>query len=458
MSKILLVQPWAYSKFPGMPMGLVSVGSALEEAGHEVNAIDLAATPKTDRDLEEIVSNGFNIVMVGGTSPSHPEALDIAKLVKRTNPEIAVVKGGPHEDAHIKYAEQTATHPEIDVVVRGDGEAIASLVETNKWNDLIKEGRIDYRKKILDLKLPMSDSTTLADVPMPNRQLLYSQNPGYYNFLVDENGKPLPTFQTRSFRGCTFRCTYCSQAVAYRQHSLAWIDNDLGRMKDRGFKAFYWDDALFTMNPNGMLEKKLGLLENNYNGDFTMGCITRAGVNTSEENFRRMYNVGFKLVWLSLESGDESILQEMHRDKTGPDVVTEAVKNAKKAGLQTYVNIIVGSPRESDVTIQHTIDAIKRIMPDGVSTSVYTVYPGSPISLKGELPCPMDRYDKPMNRDARLMQFDEGYGGNIIVDPSQAVEWYSRIGKAIAQDGIVMLGFRECKTAKHLLETAKKAR
>ena len=67
MSKILLMQPQAYSKFPGMPMGLVYVGSALEHAEHQVNALDLSATPKSDSDLEEIVNQGnFEIIMPKG--------------------------------------------------------------------------------------------------------------------------------------------------------------------------------------------------------------------------------------------------------------------------------------------------------------------------------------------------------------------------------------------------------
>ena len=433
-------------------MGLIYVGSALEQAGHQVNALDLSATPKSDSDLEEIVNQGnFEIIMIGGTSPSHPEALGLARLVKRINPEILVAKGGPHEDAHVQYAMQTATHPAINIVVRGDGELISNLLSMPDWKSIAKYGRDDISKKILEFTLP-SDGRKLQNVPLPNRQLLYSQNPSYYNFLSGENGNPLTTAQTRSFRGCVFTCTYCSQAITFREYGLDWMDRDLDSMHGEGFKAFYWDDALFTANPNGRSERLLGLIESNYHNYFTMGAITRAGVNTSEQIFRRMYAIGFRLIWLSLESGDETILKGMHRTFTGPDVVSQAVANAKSAGLQTYVNIIVGSPGESDQTIQHTIDALRAIRPNGVSASVYTIYPGSPISLRGELPCPVDVYDKPINRDPRLMHFDEGYGGNIIVDPGQALQWYHRIALEISKEGIAMLGFRECKTAHHLMK------
>lgn len=425
MKDILLIQPFAYSKYPGMPMGIIHTASALESE-HDVTVLDLPSTPKTDKELEEVVGNGdFDVVMIGGTSPSQPEAYTLAELVKKVNKNVIVIKGGPHE---LFYPHKTAQNPNIDFVLSGDGETAPELlrkIEKEEQNEKVFIGNLDNL-----------NSTTL-----PNRQLLYPQNPRYYDFL----GKP--TAQIRSNRGCTFHCTYCSQGI-YREYPLEYIFNDINQIAKQGFQAIYWDDAIVTLKRerlNAILQHE-AILQHLQGYSFTIGGITRAGVNTDEEILRKMYDAGFRYIWFALESANEGIRKKLGREETGTEKVKEAVKNAWKIGLRPNVNIIIGSPGESYESIQETIAALIEIRPYGVSTSVYTIYPG----ING---CDENAYEKPVNRDSRLMHFDEGFGGRILIDSGQAEEWYFYIAKEIAREaGIKMLDFKDCKTPKFWFE------
>lgn len=444
MSKVLVVQPWAYSKFPGMPNGLVVAASALQKAGHEVHAIHLHATPKTDMELESIIAEkGYEYVCIGGTSPSQPEAYTLARLAKKVNPAIITIKGGPHETF---YAAKTAEHPEIDFVLQGAGENLPVFLERIKSGNLtskmLRGGIYDSSKA----KLPVADDphvsiADIANAPLPNRMMLYTQNPEYYNFLG------VKTAQTRSFRGCVFHCNYCAQSSlkdTYINYSWDYLTRDLDRLKSQGFKAIYWDDALFTLKRDRVF--KLLDIVKPY-GFSPMGCITRAGINTDQEMFERMYDAGFRLIWMSLESGDPNIRQSvLGRGKlTTPDDVKNAVQIAKEIGFMTFVNIIVGSPGETDKTIQNTVDALKYVRPDGVSASVYTMYPG----VEG---CDKNTYEKPINRDSRLKIFDEGYGGHIAVEPGLAVGWYHLISQEIVKSGINMLKIEDCSNPKRFVK------
>jgi hypothetical protein len=55
-------------------------------------------------------------------------------------------------------------------------------------------------------------------------------------------------------------------------------------------------------------------------------------------------------------------------------------------------------------------------------------------------------YEQPINRDRRLMYFDEGYGGKVLVDAGRAEEWYFRISEALFNAGTKVIGFSDCRT------------
>lgn len=411
--KIVLIQPKAYSKYPGMPMGIIYTATSLQE-DYEVSVYDYNAMPdKKNLTLNILEENQPAVVMIGGTSPSQPESYEIATSVKAFNKDILVIKGGPHE---LFFPHQTAKHPDIDFIIKGDGEASPLLLQK------IKSG--EQKEKVF------VGITDLNKSKLPSRQLLYKKNQNYYDFLG------LSTAQIRSFRGCTFKCNYCSQGK-YREYPLNLIFRDIEQIDREGFKAIYWDDAIFTLKKERFTQI-LQFLEK-YN--FRKGCITRAGINTTKDVLKKMYGVGFRHIWFALESGDENIRHSLDRSGTGDDVVKEAVDTAKEVGLIPYVNIIIGCKGETEESILLTQKALIYIMPYGVSTSVFTIYPG----IEG---CDAETYEKPINRDKRLMHFDEGYGGKILVTPEQAEIWYFQIANEIQKYNIKMLDFKECKTPK----------
>ena len=209
----------------------------------------------------------------------------------------------------------------------------------------------------------------------------------------------------------------------------------MAQIEAHGFKGIYWDDALFTLKRPKVFEL-LNILQDTR---FKMGCITRAGVNTDLEVLERMVDVGFRHIWFALESGSPEIRNTLGRKDVGVSRVKKAVDDARSVGLFPYVNAIVGSPGETDQTIGETIDALREIRPRGVSLSVYTCYPG----MEG---CDELTYEKPINRDQRLMYFDEGYGGKVLVDAGRAAEWYFRMSEAVYQVGTRVIGFSDCRT------------
>jgi anaerobic magnesium-protoporphyrin IX monomethyl ester cyclase len=106
------------------PLGLLSVGGPLIDAGHEVRLVDAEIGPLP---VGAIVSAAASwrpdAVLLGhsGSTSAHPTIVAIARAAKAAMPRVRAVYGGVFPTYHA--AEILSMHPEIDVIVRGEGEA-----------------------------------------------------------------------------------------------------------------------------------------------------------------------------------------------------------------------------------------------------------------------------------------------------------------------------------------------
>jgi anaerobic magnesium-protoporphyrin IX monomethyl ester cyclase len=101
-----------------IPIGLVSIGTVLKEAGYSVKIIDFNHYYRDfRRDLRRLSPK---IIGIGGTTPSRKGSFLTARLVKAVNPRIPVVYGGVN--ATFSAAETLKDVPFIDYIIKGEGE------------------------------------------------------------------------------------------------------------------------------------------------------------------------------------------------------------------------------------------------------------------------------------------------------------------------------------------------
>ena len=139
--RVLLINPfYPISETPYPPLGLAFLAAALEAAGVEVKILDLVVYPYSRRILESLLKD-FKPQMVGITAVTmtFDNAIGVIKDVRRIDPEIQTVMGGPH----VTFCAQDTLedYPELDVIVLGEGEkTIVELVQAAKgkyrWDDI----------------------------------------------------------------------------------------------------------------------------------------------------------------------------------------------------------------------------------------------------------------------------------------------------------------------------------
>ncbi len=109
-----------------IPFGLLCVGGPLIDAGHDVRLIDAERLHLSDPEIEAAVAaHRPDAVLTGhaGSTPAHDACLRALAAAKRARPAAVTIYGGVYPTHHA--AAVLAAAPQVDVVVRGEGEAVA---------------------------------------------------------------------------------------------------------------------------------------------------------------------------------------------------------------------------------------------------------------------------------------------------------------------------------------------
>lgn len=131
--------------------------------------------------------------------------------------------------------------------------------------------------------------------------------------------------------------------------------------------------------------------------------------STSPEFFAGLREAGFNRISLGMQSAMGHVLKVLERQHT-PGRPIEATREAKRAGFEHInLDVIYGTPTETDDDLRRTLDAVLEADVDHVSAYSLIVEDGTAMARKvrrGELPAPdedtlADRYDA---IDARLHQ------------------------------------------------------
>jgi anaerobic magnesium-protoporphyrin IX monomethyl ester cyclase len=207
-----------------------------------------------------------------------------------------IVLGGQY--SNLKYDRVMRAHPEVDFIVRGDGEEAIPLLLA-----------------VLDGRGELDDVPNLVVRTGP---VSYRETPFRY---IDIEAHPSPGFghQHRavvpyeSMRGCPFSCRFCSFPMAspqWRYKSAEKITADWARYHDvNGATHIRAMDSTFTVPPR-RLRALLDLLPD---VNVTWEAYTRANTITSRETVERLAEAHCATLSIGFESMSPKSLGLMHK-------------------------------------------------------------------------------------------------------------------------------------------------
>ena len=105
------------------PLGLLSIGGPLIDAGHDVALLDAEFGPMRIEDIvAQAVARAPDALLLGhsGSTSGHPIVCELTCALRAVLPDAWIIYGGVFPTYH--WREILVEEPQIDVIVRGEGE------------------------------------------------------------------------------------------------------------------------------------------------------------------------------------------------------------------------------------------------------------------------------------------------------------------------------------------------
>jgi len=377
-------------------LGLAYLAAVSEERDDEVLLFD--ADVENEPITDAIRRFDPEIVGITANTPQVKSAWRTAKAIKSVK-DIPVVLGGPHVSV---LPAESVSRPEVDVVVRGEGEAVwvklCEIIETAKQGspNFTARDLLDPQANLLSGLLGISYFTNDGhewhnpDHP-PIADLDTLPFPAYHVYKMDRYTNLQPatdaidgakSFSVMTSRGCPYRCTFCSQSIMPVKWRARSPENVLKEWQHLVHNLGAQEIGVLDDSANiqvNRLEKMADLLiehkVNHVPWIFVNGI--RANLAT-KELLGKLKKAGLKRTAFGVESGDPDVLLSIDK-KIDHDTIRQAFKNAKAVGLETIGFFIIGLPGETEESMDRTIKFACEVDPLIANFSMMTPYPGTKV-------------------------------------------------------------------------------
>jgi radical SAM superfamily enzyme YgiQ (UPF0313 family) len=380
VSDVLLLHPAEHGKsFGGMPpLGMSSITSFLQSKNISTTFIDLQIS---DLGIEQLLhQHKPQIVGIGGTSHTRFESYSIARQVKKYDSAIKVIYGGPHASF---TAENTLKYiPEIDYIVRGEGESVTyslavQLLSRKPEIENIQGISCRHNGDILhhqDVERIMN----LDLLPFP-----YRDPEALHKYSLRLDFLNIPAASLISSRGCPINCSFCSASAMFgTQLTLRSAKNVVDEIEillhEHGYQGIKFFDSTLTLRKYHVEAicaeiRKRRLV-------FPWECEIRVN-GVSFDLLQTMKKAGCYYVDFGIESASPKVLTEMHKGIT-TEQAERVLRWAKEIGLRTKVFFTfghIGETLEDAMTTVKFMDRNAKYIDLAVTGLGVRIYPGTEV-------------------------------------------------------------------------------
>jgi radical SAM superfamily enzyme YgiQ (UPF0313 family) len=366
-----------------MTLGILKVAAVLEQAGVEVEMVDLSGVENYEEVVREHVrASAATCYGLTATTPQMPAATKIQRAIRAGNPAARIILGGPHVTlvhAASKFERKRGVEGRAVTALR-QLEAMFDVLVTGDGELAVFEALGDAPPTLVDGDDPKSafflNNQSLTELPFPARHLVDVDS---YHYTIDG----VRALSMIAQLGCPFGCGFCGGRMSpfLRRIRMRTSENIVQEMvhlyETYGITGFMLYDDELNVNPKMVelmdliaeTQRKLGV-------EFRLRGFIKAELFTDEQA-AAMYRAGFRWILVGFESGHERILANIQK-KAAQEDNTRCMEIARRHHLKVKALMSVGHPGESEETIRATRDWLLAVRPDDFDATVITTYPGTP--------------------------------------------------------------------------------
>jgi len=389
--KVLFVEPpkdvwFVMGEYLPPPYGIIQLSAYLgrEVKDVEIEVLDCNAQQVGWKGLEKRIES-FNPDIVASSALATCNAYVVARTLetaKRINPDILTVTGGQHFTATAQ--ESLEAYPEIDVIVRGEGEqTIVELVKNaNKKSSFPQIKGISFKNKG---KIFHNSSRPLIEdldaLPYPGYHFVKDVVHKYH--FAAMAGRNAPYALIEGSRGCPHSCTFCTQ---WRHWQGKWRVKSPKRIADemefcyRNYGSrFIWltDDNLGSGDRVSNIADEI--VQRGFEDDLMWFVQARCDdIVRNEKALPKLRKSGLRWILLGVESPTKSTLESFKKGITSEDA-KNAVKLLKENDIAAHTMFIVGERKDTAESIANLRGFINELDPDFAIFAILTPFPGTEI-------------------------------------------------------------------------------
>jgi anaerobic magnesium-protoporphyrin IX monomethyl ester cyclase len=354
---------------PYPPLGLLYVSSHLKARGFSVGVFD--STFARPAELDSFLRNERPpAVGIYSNLMTRREVLRTIQVAHEVGSK--VVAGGPDP---ANYLDEYLSRG-VDVVVIGEGELTLEDLLARDFKDLAEVPGIAFKDadgKIVRTE-PRQQIPDLDAQPFPDRKSIDLQR--YVEVWRTHHGQGSVSLITA--RGCPYTCTWCSHAVfgySHRRRSPSNVVDEVEQIvADYHPDQLWYADDVFTINFKWLREYAAELERRGLKLPFE--TISRED-RLNDEIVEILARMGCARLWIGAESGSQRILDAMKR-KTNAERMRQMVHLLQRHGIEVGMFIMLGYEGEDLTDLEATVDHLKTAGPDTFLTTVAYPIKGTP--------------------------------------------------------------------------------
>ena len=394
--RVLFIEPpkdywFVMGEYLPPPFGILQLAAYLERAlkDVEIEVVDCNTQRLDWRGLEQRIG-AIEPDIVAPSSLATCNAYLVVRTVqaaKQVNPDILTVAGGQHFTAMAQ--ESLETYPELDVIVRGEGELTLTELVRNAGDrssfpgilgmSFRHEGGISHNP-------PRPLIEDLNDLPYPGYHFVEDDVHKYH--FAAMGGRDAPYALVEGARGCLHRCTFCTQWPHWqgtrRLKTPERIADEMEHCYQRYDSRFIWltDDDFGPGERSSLLADEL--LRRDMGDDLMWFAQLRCDdVVKNREALLKMRRSGLRWVMMGVESPRESTLRNYKKGIAAEDS-RQAVRLLKENDIFTHAMFMIGERKDTHESIAQLREFANELDPDFAIFTALTPFPGTEIHMEAK--------------------------------------------------------------------------
>jgi radical SAM superfamily enzyme YgiQ (UPF0313 family) len=285
----------------------------------------------------------FDLIAITVNTSNASHCYDIADKFRSKGGK--VIFGGPHVTLMPEEAINCC-----DYLIIGEAE--------DTWPQFLEDFYTNKAKKVYKTEVIPS----LKGIPIPRRDLI--------------KGRYFTKGAVFATRGCPYNCSYCNLKQIYfnsfRTRPIEEVIEDIKSIKSRYF--VFWDDNFWgDIEYAKKLMKELAKLNKRWAAQVTLERCQ------DEELLILARESGCVYFFVGLESFSEMTLASVNKSINNVDAYKRIIQLVHKYGICIQAGIIFGFDSDMKDVFRKTLDECNRIGIDGVTVSILTPLPKTPL-------------------------------------------------------------------------------